>query len=189
MQKHRLIVAVTGASGSIYARNLFRKLKEIPGQLDRCGIVFSDYARQVWKHELQDDSLGEVPGTVYDNDNMFTPPASGSAGYRTMIIMPCSMGTLGRIASGVANDLITRSADVLLKERGRLIIVPRELPYNLIHINNMKVLTEAGAIICPASPSFYSKPQTIDALVDTVVNRVLDLAGFNLEHYKWGEED
>jgi 4-hydroxy-3-polyprenylbenzoate decarboxylase len=189
MQKHRLIVAVTGASGSIYARNLFRKLMEVPDQLDRCGIIFSDYARQVWKHELDGENIVDLPGTVYGNDNMFTPPASGSAGYRTMIIIPCSMGTMGRIASGVANDLITRSADVMLKEKGRLIIVPRELPYNLIHINNMKVLTEAGAIICPASPSFYSKPQTIDAVVDTVVNRVLDLAGFTLDLYKWREED
>jgi 4-hydroxy-3-polyprenylbenzoate decarboxylase len=189
MQKHRLIVAVTGASGSIYARNLFRKLLGLTGQIDRCGMIFSDYAHQVWNHELDGESYQDYPWSVYENNNMFTPPASGSAGYRTMIIIPCSMGTMGRIAAGVANDLITRSADVMLKERGRLIIVPRELPYNLIHINNMKLLTEAGAIICPASPSFYSKPQSIDAVVDTVVNRVLDLAGFSLEHYKWREED
>ncbi len=187
MFKHRLIIAVTGASGAIYARNLFEKLKEMPLQIERCGVVFSNYAKQVWQHELGNADFKELPWKVYDNDNMFAPLASGSAGYKNMIIIPCSMGTMGRIASGVASDLITRAADVMLKERGRLIIVPRELPYNLIHINNMKTLTEAGAIICPASPSFYSKPQSIDALVNTVVDRVLDLASFSLDTFKWKE--
>ena len=187
MQKHRLIIAVTCASGAIYARNLFAKLKEMPFQIDRCGVVLSDYARQVWEYELENTDFLELPWKLYSNSDMFTPLASGSAGYKTMIIIPCSMGTLGRIASGLANDLITRAADVMLKERGRLIIVPRELPLNLIHINNMKTLTEAGAIICPASPSFYSKPESIDGLVNTVVDRVLDLAGFSLDTYKWKE--
>jgi flavin prenyltransferase len=103
-----------------------------------------------------------------------------------MIIIPCSMGTLGRIASGVSGDLMTRSADVMLKERKKLILVTRETPYNLIHLNNMKLLTEAGAIIFPASPSFYSKPDTIEALVMTVVDRVLRLAGLQTEGYRWG---
>jgi 4-hydroxy-3-polyprenylbenzoate decarboxylase len=112
--------------------------------------------------------------------------SSGSAGYKTMIICPCTVGTMGRIAAGLANDLITRAADVMLKERGKLILVLREMPYSLIHINNMKTLTEAGAIIFPASPSFYSKPQTIEEVVATVTDRVLDLAGFNVNRYRWG---
>jgi 4-hydroxy-3-polyprenylbenzoate decarboxylase len=103
-----------------------------------------------------------------------------------MIICPCTMGTLGRIASGISSDLMTRSADVMLKERKKLILVPREAPLNLIHLTNMKLLTEAGAIICPASPSFYSKPATIEDLAMTVVDRVLSLAGFNLETFSWG---
>jgi 4-hydroxy-3-polyprenylbenzoate decarboxylase len=97
------------------------------------------------------------------------------------------MGLMGRIATGVSNDLITRAADVALKERRRLILVPRDTPYSLIHINNMKAITEAGGVICPASPSFYSRPDTFEALAATVVDRVLDLAGFDLESYRWGE--
>jgi 4-hydroxy-3-polyprenylbenzoate decarboxylase len=102
-----------------------------------------------------------------------------------MVIIPCSMGTLGRIASGVSDDLITRAADVILKERKKLILVVRENPYNLIHLRNMTLLTEAGAIVAPATPSFYSLPQTIDDVVDTVVNRILDLAGFEHQGYRW----
>ena len=112
----------------------------------------------------------------------------GSAKYETMIICPCSMGLLGRIATGISNDLTTRAADVILKERRQLILVPRDTPYSLIHINNMKILTEAGAIICPASPSFYRNPKTFEELAATVVDRVLDLAGFDLNTYRWGEE-
>ena len=114
--------------------------------------------------------------------------ASGSAGYTAMIICPCSMGTLGRIASGVSDDLMTRAADVVLKEKQKLILVPREAPYNLIHLNNMKLLTEAGAVICPASPSFYSKPATINDVVMTVVDRALTLAGLELETSHWGDK-
>jgi 4-hydroxy-3-polyprenylbenzoate decarboxylase len=106
-----------------------------------------------------------------------------------MIICPASMGTIGRIANGTSDDLIARTADVMLKERRRLIIVPRETPYNLIHINNMKTLTLAGAIICPATPSFYSNPKTIDDLVMTVVERITDLAGFESHGFRWMEND
>ena len=115
------------------------------------------------------------------------PFASGSARYGTMIVCPCSMGMLGRIASGISSDLSTRAADVILKERRKLILVLRETPYNLIHINNMKTITEAGGIICPATPSFYSKPASIEELSLTVVDRVLDLAGFDLSTYRWNE--
>ena len=116
------------------------------------------------------------------------PFASGSAKYDTMIIIPCSMGTLGRIAHGISNDLISRAADVVLKERRKLIAVVRDTPFNLIHINNMKIVTEAGGIICPASPSFYSITKTIEEAAQTVVSRVLDLAGLEHESYRWNEE-
>ena len=116
------------------------------------------------------------------------PFASGSAKFDTMIVCPCSMGVLGRIASGMSNDLTTRAADVILKERRRLILVLRDTPFSLIHINNMKLVTEAGGIICPASPSFYSKPQTFEELAATVIDRVLDLVGFELDTYRWGAE-
>ncbi|NNE29146.1 MAG: UbiX family flavin prenyltransferase, partial [Saprospiraceae bacterium] len=115
------------------------------------------------------------------------PFASGSAQFDTMIICPCSMGVMGRIASGVSDDLMTRAADVILKERRNLILVPRDTPYSLIHINNMKTITEAGGIICPASPSFYSKPMDFEELAATVVDRVLDLAGLNIDTYRWQE--
>ncbi|MBP8249847.1 MAG: UbiX family flavin prenyltransferase, partial [Chitinophagales bacterium] len=100
---------------------------------------------------------------------------------------PCSMGTLGRIATGISNDLITRAADVMLKERRKLILVARETPYNLIHIKNMETITLAGGIICPATPSFYSKPETFEQLAETVINRVMDLAGFDVGGYRWSE--
>jgi 4-hydroxy-3-polyprenylbenzoate decarboxylase len=117
------------------------------------------------------------------------PFASGSGQFNTMIIIPCSMGTLGRIATGVSNDLITRAADVVLKERRKLICVVRDTPYNLIHIRNMETVTLAGGIICPATPSFYSVPKTIEEVAATVVDRVLDLAGINVKTFRWGNEE
>ena len=115
------------------------------------------------------------------------PFASGSGRYDTMIIVPCSMGTLGRIATGVSSDLITRAADVVLKERRRLICVIRDTPYNLVHIRNMETVTLAGGIICPATPSFYSRPKTIEEAAATVVDRVLDLADFRIDTFRWGQ--
>jgi len=187
MNSKKLIVAVTGASGAVYADTLFASLKNLQHPADQCGVIFSDYARQVWNFEMETNSLPDLPWPIYRNENMFAPMASGSAGYRTMIIIPCTAGTMGRIASGHASDLISRAADVILKERGKLILVLREMPYSLIHINNMKLLTEAGAIICPASPSFYTKPADIGSLVKTVTNRVLDLAGFHPDAKRWGQ--
>jgi 4-hydroxy-3-polyprenylbenzoate decarboxylase len=186
LMKRKIIIAITGASGSIYAKRLLEKLEIINAQFDACDLVFSSTAKEIWKYELgttPDELSGRF--TIYEKNNFYAPFASGSAGYDTMIIIPCSMGTLGRIASGVSDDLITRAADVMLKEREKLILVIRETPYNLIHLKNMTSLTEAGAIILPATPSFYSLPQTIDDLVDTVVNRVLDLAGFENDGFKW----
>lgn len=187
MKKQKLIIGVTGASGSIYGKLLLERLAGLGEQIDRCGVVFSENAKSVWKFELGDFDETEIPFKLYRPDDFYAPMASGSAGYDVMIVCPCTMGTLGRIASGVSNDLMTRSADVMLKERRRLILVTREAPYSLIHLNNMKLLTEAGAIICPASPSFYSKPATIEELAMTVVDRVLVLAGFEIKSYRWGE--
>ncbi len=186
--KKKVVVAVTGASGAIYSKLLFEKLDSLENQIEAIGVVFSKYAKEVWEHELKDDSYNKLSFPVYDAHDFFAPFASGSAGYDIMLVCPCSMGTLGRIAAGISNDLITRAADVMLKERKKLILVPRELPYSLIHISNMKTITEAGGIICPASPSFYSQPSNIQEVVLSVVDRVLDLAGFDIPYYKWGEK-
>ena len=128
------------------------------------------------------------PVKYFGTNDFMAPFASGSGQYDTMIIVPCSMGTLGRIAAGMSNDLITRAADVILKERRKLICVVRDTPYNLIHIKNMETLTLAGAIICPATPSFYSKPKNIEEAAMTVVDRVLDLAGLDVKSFRWGND-
>ena len=128
----------------------------------------------------------DLPFKQFTTTDFSAPFASGSGQYDTMIIIPCSMGTLGRIATGISSDLITRAADVVLKERRKLICVVRDTPYNLIHIRNMETVTLAGGIICPATPSFYSKPKTIEAVASTVTDRVLDLAGFSINTYRWG---
>jgi len=185
MSKKKIIVAVTGASGSVYAELLLKQLMKLEKQIENCSIVLSDNAREVWEFELDNSSFNEISFTTYKNSDLFAPMASGSAGFDTMIICPCSMGTLGRIASGVSTDLISRSADVMLKERRKLILVTREMPLNLIHIRNMQTVTEAGGIICPASPSFYSKPESLEATLETVVDKVLSLAGFEIKGFKW----
>lgn len=182
----KIIIAVTGASGAIYAKRLLLKLQEIKNQFDEWGVVFSSNALDIWKYELgklPDEK--DCPFRIWGQNDFYAPFASGSAGYDAMIIIPCSMGTLGRIASGISDNLITRAADVMLKERKRLILVTRENPYSLIHLKNMSLLTEAGAIVATASPSFYSLPTTIDEAVDTVVNRILDLAGFDNDGFRW----
>jgi len=187
MISQRIIIGVTGASGAIYGKLLLEKLNVLKEQVSDCGVVFSENAKAVWKYELGNFEPEKIPFRIYEPDDLFAPIASGSAGYHTMIICPCTMGTLGRIASGVSNDLLTRAADVILKERRKLILVTREMPLNLIHIQNMKLLTEAGAIICPASPSFYSHPESLEAVLATVVDRVLQLAGFDFPTFHWGE--
>jgi 4-hydroxy-3-polyprenylbenzoate decarboxylase len=182
----KIAIGVTGASGAIYASVLFEKLISIKSQWDEVSVVFSDNGLEVWTYEL-----GEAPDNIpfrrFNRNDFYAPFASGSSGYNALIICPCSMGTLGRIAHGISDDLITRAADVMLKERRKLILVTRDTPLNLIHINNMKLLTEAGAIICPASPSFYSKPGDIRELVSTVIDRVLVLAGFTIDTFRWNE--
>ncbi len=188
-ENRKIIVAVTGASGSVYALSLINRLTGLKSPPVEIAALFSETAKQVWVHETGKAFTALPPVRVYENNNFFVPFASGSSDYDTMIICPASMGTIGRIAGGVSDDLICRSADVMLKERRRLILVPREAPYNLIHIRSMEALTLAGAVICPASPSFYSLPQTIDDLVMTVVERILSLAGFEADTYRWMKND
>ena len=125
--------------------------------------------------------------SAFDKNDFNAPFASGSSSYTSMIVCPCSMGTMGRIASGVSNDLVTRAADVMLKERRKLILLVRDTPFNLIHIKNMETITLAGGIICPASPSFYSKPKTFEALAKTVTDRALSLTGIEVNSFRWNE--
>jgi 4-hydroxy-3-polyprenylbenzoate decarboxylase len=187
-RNRKIILAVTGASGSIYALKLLETLKQLKSPPEEVAVVFSDTAKEIWMAETGVKYAPEYPAKEFGNKSFYAPFASGSSTYDTMIICPASMGTVGRIANGTSEDLISRSADVMLKERRRLIIVPRETPYSLIHIDNMKKLTLAGAIICPATPSFYNNPKTIDELVMTVVNRIIDLAGFENNSYRWMEK-
>jgi flavin prenyltransferase len=183
----KIVIAITGASGSIYARSILDKLAIASSQWNELSVVMTDNAKQVWRTELDNESYNSYPLKFYTTTDFMAPFASGSGQYDTMIIIPCSMGTLGRIASGMSNDLITRAADVVLKEKRRLICVVRETPYNLIHIRNMETITLAGGIICPATPSFYSRPQSIDEVAATVVDRVLDLAGIDTKTFRWGK--
>ncbi len=185
MQK--IVVAVTGASGSIYAKLLLTKLQLLSDQVEDLALVMTENAKQVWRTEIGDESFNDLTIKTFDKNDFNAPFASGSGQYQTMIIVPCSMGTLGRIAGGISNDLISRCADVILKERRKLICVARETPYNLVHIKNMETITLAGGIICPATPSFYSRPQTVEEVASTVVDRVLDLAGLQHKAYRWGE--
>ncbi len=181
--KHKIIVAVTGASGSIYAKRMFWHLAQRDDV--EVGVVLSSNAKTVWKQEL--DEKMEIPFQVYDRKDYFAPFASGSARFMQMVIVPCSMGTLGRIAHGISDDLTTRAADVILKERRQLICMIRETPLSPIHIDNMQTITKAGGIILPCAPSFYSRPTNFEELADTVVLRTLDLMGLDNQSYRWGE--
>ncbi len=187
--KKKCVLAITGASGSVYARGLMQKLQGLKDQWDDVSVVMTANAKQVWETELGSRDYESMRLPIYDVTDFSAPFASGSARYDCMIIIPCSMGTLGRIAAGISNDLITRAADVMLKERRKLICVVRDTPYNLIHLRNMETVTLAGGIICPASPSYYSKPATIEEVAATVVDRVIDLAGFELNSFRWGAKN
>lgn len=188
MAKRRIIIGVTGASGSIYARLLAVHLLRSE-EVAELAVVFSKNGAAVAEYEResvpspQDDSRIRY----FDNDDLFSAPASGSAGYDSMVVIPCSMGTIGRIASGVSDNLITRAADVMLKERRPLILVAREAPYSTIHLRNMTALSECGAVVMPASPAFYSHPEDIEQLCMTVVERVLSLLDIESERYEWGK--
>jgi len=183
----RLVVAVTGASGALYA---VRFLRQAARHYDEIYVMLSDNAPAVFATETggrltppytaRDYLGGDVDYSnirFLDTKDYFTPPASGSFVHEGMVVIPCSMGTLGRIAHGISNDLTTRAADVCLKERRKLILVARDTPLNLIHLRNMVIVTEAGATVLPAVPAFYHQPKTVEDLVDTVVARVLQNLG------------
>ncbi|KAB2640543.1 MAG: UbiX family flavin prenyltransferase [Verrucomicrobia bacterium] len=185
----RLVLAATGASGSIYLQRLLHHLGHGAGGDHEIHLVLSPYAKQVIHEEI--GSL-KLPARVIEHNekSMNAPFASGSALFDGMVVMPCSMGTVGRIAAGTSENLILRAADVFLKERRKLILVPRETPWNLIHARNIVTVTEAGAVVMPASPSFYSLPKNFDELADTLVWRVLDQLGIPAANAcRWREEE
>ena|SRR2546423_13894654 len=183
---NKIVVAITGASGAIYAKLLLDKLLMLKDQWQELSIVMSNNAKEVWKTELENEAFNNYPVRCFEKNDFTAPFASGSAKYNIMIVVPCSMGTLGRIANGTSDDLVTRAADVILKEKRKLILLLRDTPYNLIHIKNMEMVTLAGGIICAANPSFYNNPKTIEDAALTVVNRALDLAGFDITAFRWG---
>ena len=174
----KILLAVTGASGQIYAARIAQIIKESAQvHLD---MVFTDTAKLVWHDELNYGVAHgpyQLPNNALDNNSYYHPYTSGSNAADIMIIIPCTMGTIGRIASGATTDLISRAADVMLKERHTLVICPRENPLNLIHLRNLTTLAQAGAIIAPASPSFYTHPQNLETLIDTFARRILNIAG------------
>lgn len=169
----RFILGVTGASGAVYATRTAMHLKRRGHDVS---LIVTATGREVVEYEGQKE-LFSFADKTFDVDDFFAECASGSADYAGMAVVPCSMGTLGRIAAGTSDNLMVRSADVCLKERRPLVIVPREMPYNLIHIENMERVTRAGAVVIPASPQFYSKPATVEELVDTVVAKILKHLG------------
>ena len=181
----KVVVAITAASGAIYARQLLESLVA-SNEVERVAVIYSANARAVVAHE--GESVPQSPKIEeYNNDNLFSSPASGSARWDAMVVVPSSVGTIGRVASGVSQTLIERAADVMLKERRRLIFVVRETPYSLIHLRNMTTLTEAGAVILPATPSFYSLPKSIEEVCQTVTERIVSMLGIESERYEWGE--
>jgi flavin prenyltransferase len=178
----KIVLAATGASGAIYLQRLLKKIDPAAHEIH---LVLSAYAKQVIHDEI--DELQVPPGVIQHGDKtMNVPFVSGSARFHAMVVCPCSMGTLARIAAGTADSTILRAADVFLKERRKLILVPRETPWNLIHARNVTTLIEAGALVMPASPGFYSRPKTIEELADTVVDRILDQLDLPPENtYRW----
>jgi len=185
----KLVVAVGGASGAPYARRLLDVLSAMEREVVQPHLVFSTAAKQVWATEVG-TPIRELPFPQWDGRDFNAPFASGSAGFAAMVVIPCSMGGLARIAHGLSEDLIGRAADVMLKERRKLILVARDTPLSLIHLENMAQVTRAGAMVMPAAPSFYGRPSTIEDLLDTVVGRVLDHLGLPRRlGPRWGEKE
>jgi 4-hydroxy-3-polyprenylbenzoate decarboxylase len=181
----KLVVAVGGASGSIYAKRLLDVLAQAPTQHE-IALCLSKSGDEVWRHEI--GSPPTYPFRRWNLDDFRAPFASGSAGWEAMVVIPCSTGGLARIAHGISDDLIGRAADVMLKERRKLVLVVRETPLSTLHLENMLAVTRAGAVVLPASPSFYSHPTTMEALIDTVVGRVLDQIGISHQLMpRWGQ--
>lgn len=187
-RKRKFVVAVTGASGALYARLLLEELLQAE-EVEEIALIVSACGERVIEFEGVKLPLQDPRVRRYASDDFFAPPASGSADYDAMVIIPCSMGCAGRIASGVSSDLIARSADVMLKERRRLLLVVRETPLNLVHLRNLTALTEAGAVVLPASPSFYAGARDIESLCRSVTERVTALLGIALPRYAWGGDE
>ncbi len=181
----KIVLGITGASGSIYAKRIIEILSKNEKIVTQVAIVFTDAGKKVWQHEIDDLKIENLPFKIYQNDNFFVPFASGSSDYEALIVCPATMGSVGKIANSIADNLITRTADVMLKENRKLIIVPREMPYNLLHIENFKKIILAGGKICPASPAFYSKPTNITETVDTVVQKIFQLLNIDIKFYQW----
>lgn len=185
-RKLKLVVGIGGASGAPYAKRLLDHLA-IRDDVEPA-IVFSVNGRQVWAHEVGTDPRS-YGFPVFGHRDYGAPFASGSAGYRTMVVVPCSAAGMARIANGVSDDLLGRAAEVVLKEQGRLLLCLREAPLSLVHLRAAVQVAEAGAIVMPAAPSFYSKPETMEALLDTVVARILDRIGLDNDlTTRWGSD-
>ncbi len=185
-----IVIGITGASGSIYAKSLIEYLCKLQKENNlKIDVIFTETGKEVAIHETGSDFTSDFSVNIYQNNDFYVPFASGSSTADALVVIPCSMGTLGRIAHGSSDNLICRTADVVLKERKKLILVTRETPLNLIHIKNMELVTLAGGIILPASPSFYLKPQTIDDLINSVVHRIIDLLGIEHNTLRWGDEN
>jgi flavin prenyltransferase len=185
----KLVLAVAGSSGAIYAKLAMDELVLLQPQWDAVGVVYSENALVNWELEIGPrEQFFNYPFQYYTSRDFNAPFASGSARFDTMLVIPCSMGVVGRVAAGVSDDLMTRAADVILKERRRLVLVTRETPLSLIHLRNMVTITESGGLILPASPSYYGNQQSVDSVALTVVHRALDLCGFDTKSYRWGEE-
>ncbi len=183
----KVIVAVTGASGALYARETLRQLIALD-QVKNIALVFSENGSKVWDYEKVMDIPVSSKIEVFENHDLFAAPSSGSAGYRAMFIVPCSMGTLAAVASGLASTLIQRAADVQLKERKTLVCMTREAPLSLIHIENMEKVTRTGGVIFPASPFFYHHPKDIHSAVSALVSRMLNVAGLSAPEFEWGKD-
>lgn len=187
-----MVVALSGASGMVYARRL---LEVLPRAYDRIYLTATDNALDIMRDELQVNRLEELLPVdeqskfcIFSSTDLHSSPASGSHRYDGMVVVPCSVGVVGRIAAGISNDLVTRAADVCLKEGRKLVLVLRETPLNLVHLKNLTLLAQAGATILPAAPAFYNKPQTVSDLVDYIVDKILCVLGVDFRLVKeWGE--
>ncbi|MDD4148618.1 MAG: UbiX family flavin prenyltransferase [Bacteroidales bacterium] len=188
-QNKHIVISITGASGSIYAKLLLEYLNNLPiKQKPEISVILSETGKKVADYELGNSFSSIISNKIYNINDFNAPFASGSSVADAMVVVPCSMGTLGRIAHGTSDNLICRAADVILKEKKKLILVTRETPLNLIHIKNMEIICLAGGIILPANPSFYLKPQSIEDVCMTIVNRIVDILEIPHETKRWASE-
>jgi 4-hydroxy-3-polyprenylbenzoate decarboxylase len=189
-EPRKIVVGITGASGAPYARRMVSVLREHEKSGEVVlGVCASQTAPEVWALECGGDLREEIGTRVWGGRDYSAPFASGSAGWHAMVVIPCSMSTVAKVAHGISDTLLTRAADVMLKERRPLLLVPRETPLSLVHLENLTQVTRAGAVVLPAMPSFYGKPQSVEDLVDTVIGRILDHLGLpNTLSHRWGDK-